>query len=89
MQHSPLWFVYILHCENGAFYTGITKDLSTRINKHLSGQGAKYTRANKPTHLVYVEGGHTKSSALKKEHFIKSIPRHEKQYLCRFINIAI
>ena len=42
------WFVYLLECENGKIYTGITTDVTRRFDEHLKGTGAKFTRANLP-----------------------------------------
>ena len=41
------YWVYILNCENGAFYTGYTTDLIRRYHEHLEGS-SKYTRSFKP-----------------------------------------
>ncbi len=48
------WFVYIILCENGRLYTGITKNVQKRFDTHKSGKGAKYTKANKPLKVVCV-----------------------------------
>ena len=42
------WFLYLLECNNGAYYAGITNDLQARFETHLAGKGARYTRANPP-----------------------------------------
>lgn len=41
-------WLYVLECEGGSLYTGVSKDVEGRFRKHLSGKGAKYTRANRP-----------------------------------------
>jgi putative endonuclease len=46
---------YILECCDGSFYVGSTKDLSLRFSKHISGNGANYTRERLPIKLVYIE----------------------------------
>ena len=38
------WCVYILECQDGSFYTGITNDLEKRMNTHKSGKGSKYVK---------------------------------------------
>ena len=40
----PEWFVYMVRCQNGAIYTGITNNLSKRIDKHNLGKGSKSCR---------------------------------------------
>lgn len=72
------WFVYILECRDGSFYTGITNDLDARIAAHESGQGAKYTRGRGPLVLRYSEEFETRSEALKREYAIKRMGRGEK-----------
>ena len=75
------WTVYILECKNGAFYTGITKDLKKRLAQHNAGTGAKYTRANGPCRLVYEKKGFTESIAKKEEARIKKLSRKQKEAL--------
>ena len=77
------WQVYIILCTNDSLYTGITTDIERRLSQHLSQRGAKYFRGHKPKRLVYLEGGHTRSSASKKEAAIKKLPRIDK---CRLIS---
>jgi len=74
----PKYFVYILRCEGGTLYTGIARDVQKRFREHRSGSGAKYTRAHEPTRIVYTEAKNSRSSALKREHQIKSWRRSKK-----------
>jgi putative endonuclease len=71
-------FVYILKCSDDTLYTGWTKDLNKRLNKHNEGQGAKYTRGRLPVTLVYYEVYETKEEALKREIKIKKMSRAAK-----------
>ena len=36
------WTVYIIKCGDGTYYTGISNDVSRRLEEHRSGKGAKY-----------------------------------------------
>jgi putative endonuclease len=54
MSSQP-WFVYLLGCRSGRIYTGVTPDLVARISKHESGNGAMFTRLNRPELLARVE----------------------------------
>jgi len=72
------WFIYILECKDKTLYTGMTNDIESRIAKHASKKGAKYTRSKGVGHVVYSEKFKTKSEALKRESEIKSWPRKEK-----------
>jgi putative endonuclease len=75
------WLVYILECRDGTLYTGVTKDLPRRLAAHQRGIASKYTRARLPVRLVFREARHTRSSALRREAFIKTLTRREKLVL--------
>ncbi len=68
----------ILSSDN-SIYTGITTDIKRRWQQHSSGiQGAKFFRGRKPKSLLYLETGHTKSSALRREVAIKKMSKQQK-----------
>ena len=48
-----MYYTYLLLTEKGSFYCGYTDNIEKRFQKHLSGKGAKYTRANKPVKIAY------------------------------------
>ena len=73
-----IWYVYILLCNDGTLYTGITKELSKRIDKHNKGQGAKYTKPRQPVKLLYSEPAIDRSSASRRERNIKMLSRSAK-----------
>ena len=75
------WTVYILRCADGSLYTGIAKDLQTRIKQHNSGKGAAYTRTRLPVEALYRQEGFTRSKALIREAQIKFLPRSKKEEL--------
>ncbi len=75
------WQVYIILCTDNSLYTGITIDVVRRFSQHADRQGAKYFRGRRPKQLVYVETGHDRSSASKRESVIKKLPRLEKMQL--------
>ena len=77
-KKSVYWFLYILECCDNTFYTGITNDLQRRLDKHHDGSASRYTRSRRPVKLIYHERCRNKSSALKKEHAVKSLTRMEK-----------
>ena len=72
------WTLYILRCGDGSLYTGITTDLEKRLEKHRSGNGAKYTRGRGPLELVYRETCTDHSAALRRELAVKGMTRQEK-----------
>lgn len=73
-----MWFVYILLCEGGSLYTGISNNPQQRFLDHKNGKGGKYTRLHKPIKIVYLEQLSSKSEALKRELQIKSWTRTKK-----------
>ncbi len=73
------FYVYILRCADGTFYTGYTNDIHKRIDAHNAGKGAKYTRSRRPCKLVWAEAAETKSLAMKREYAIKQLTRKQKQ----------
>ena len=77
----PAWIVYILECAGGTLYTGITNNLSRRINAHENGKGAKYTKGRGPFQLIHTETYTSRSDALKREAQIKSLGRQAKLQL--------
>ena len=70
--------VYIVKCNDGTLYTGISNNVDNRVTKHNSGKGAKYTKTRLPVQLVYTKVIGTKSDALKEEYRIKQLSRLEK-----------
>ena len=75
------WFVYIVECADGTFYTGITNDLERRVGEHNAGTGARYTRSRRPVVLRYSEPQPDRSHASAREHRIKALSRAGKQEL--------
>lgn len=75
------WFVYIVECADGTFYTGITTDLERRVDEHNAGTGARYTRSRGPVALCYTELQPDRSSASSREYRIKALSRRAKQTL--------
>jgi len=72
------FFVYILQCLDGTYYTGYTKDLDERTRQHANGKGAKYTRSHKPDRVAYVEVFESRSTAMKREKEIKKLGHQGK-----------
>ena len=75
------FYVYILLCMDGSFYTGYTNDLQERTRQHENGKGAKYTKSHRPQKVAYVEVFGSRSSAMKREKAIKKLSHQQKQDL--------
>jgi len=78
-----MWQVYILQCQNGALYTGVTNDLKRRVDAHRKGSGSKYTRSFGVKKIMYIEKQNSQSQALKRETEIKKLSRPNKLKLIR------
>lgn len=77
------WFVYIVRCADGTFYTGVTTDVPRRVAEHNASKAAKYTRARQPVTLVYYEASSSRQSATTREAAIKKLPRKKKLLLIK------
>ena len=80
MRIDRCYWLYMLECENGSFYTGYTKNLAIRYYQHKSGkQSARYTRCFKPVKIAQCwRLFDTIGIALKVERFIKKQDRKTK-----------
>ena len=72
------WCVYILECQDGSFYTGVTNDVDARMNAHAEGKGSKYVHKKGFKKLLRAKLCKDKSDACKWEYAIKKLPRKEK-----------
>ena len=83
------WLVYMIRCDDDSLYTGITTDIGRRWREHggaAAGRmpsGAKFFGGRRPRQLVYIESGHDRSSASRRELAIKRLARAAKLRLLR------
>jgi putative endonuclease len=75
------WKVYILLTSDHKLYTGITNNMVRRWRQHSAKKGAKFFYGRKPLTLCYLEDGHNRSSASKREYQIKALKRNQKWQL--------
>ncbi|MBD3231395.1 GIY-YIG nuclease family protein [Candidatus Dependentiae bacterium] len=75
------FFVYILKCNDGSYYTGHTDDLERRISEHKIGLYCKYTSKRRPIKLVFYQTFETRDSAFVVERKIKNWSRRKKEAL--------
>jgi putative endonuclease len=75
------WQVYMVLCTDNSLYTGITTEVQRRFRQHRTGRGAKYFRCREPLAVVYLECGHSRSTAGKREAAIKALTHAEKALL--------
>lgn len=77
-----MYFVYILKCADGTFYTGSTNNLEKRLHAHNHAKsGAHYTKIRRPVVMVYSEKCETYADARAREAEIKRMSKKEKETL--------
>jgi predicted GIY-YIG superfamily endonuclease len=75
------FFVYVLHCSDGTFYTGHTDDLNKRLYEHQTKINSCYTSSRLPINLIYYETFGSRDEAIAAEQQIKGWSRAKKQAL--------
>jgi putative endonuclease len=74
------YFVYILLCNDGSYYTGVTNDLERRLYEHENGIDVKsYTFKRKPLKLVFHEMFVDVNQAIAFEKQVKGWNRAKKE----------
>jgi predicted GIY-YIG superfamily endonuclease len=77
------FWVYILLCSDGSYYTGHTDDLEKRLAMHSSGEVKGYTAKRLPVKLVFSEELSSRVDALIAERRIKGWSRKKKEALIK------
>jgi len=72
------WYLYLLECQNGRLYCGITTDLAARFYKHQRGKGGMFTRLNPPRRMVAATVFENRAEASKAEYEMKQLSVAEK-----------
>ena len=77
------YYIYIVRCEDGSFYTGITTNPHRRMREHVLclPQGAKYTKSHPVAALCALWSAESKGLALRLEAAIKHLPAEKKRRL--------
>jgi len=75
------FFVYILLCSDGSFYTGHTDDLEKRMAEHNTQYYDCYTSKRLPVYLVYYAAFGARDEAIAAERQIKGWNHTKKQAL--------
>ena len=78
------FWVYILRCADGSYYTGHTDNLEKRIAKHNTGAiSSCYTFKRRPLTLAFTQDFQTREEALASEQQIKGWSRKKKEAMMR------
>ena len=73
------YYLYIVQCADGSYYTGSTSDLERRLKLHNSGNGSKYVRGKLPVRLVYAKAYRSYLNVLRAERNMKKLTRRQKE----------
>ena len=74
------FYVYLLQCADGSYYTGQTDNLEARLQQHEAGQ-IGYTATRKPVALMWQGEFETREGAIAFEQRIKGWSRAKKEAL--------
>jgi len=78
-----MWYLYLVRCNDGSLYTGISTDVARRIEAHSSNRGARRLRGRGPLELVYSYPLGDRSKAQRVEYRVKRLSRGAKERLVR------
>jgi len=78
MKKEKNWYVYILLCCDGSFYTGVTNNIDKRMKAHKEGKGSKYVRSRGFKELLKTKLCKDKPHAYKYEYEIKQLSKNKK-----------
>ncbi len=68
-----MYFAYILKSrKDNKHYYGSTSNLEARLKTHNSGK-VRYTKGHRPYEIIYHEEFNSRSEAMKRERFFKTI----------------
>ena len=78
------YYVYLLRCEGGSLYTGITTDVARRLREHREGTyKSKYTRTHRGVAMEAVWEVSDRSTALRLEYRIKRLTKEQKETVAK------
>ena len=75
------FYVYILRCSDGSYYTGHTETPGARLAAHQTGDFEGYTHSRRPVTLVFTQEFPTREEALASERRVKGWSRAKKEAL--------
>lgn len=81
-MNNQFFYVYILKCSDGTYYTGMSTNLEQRLSDHQAGVDSRaYTYQRQPVTLVWADHFPTRVEALDAEHQIKGWSKAKKEAL--------
>ena len=82
-KRTGRFYVYILECSDGTYYTGFTPHIRKRVLLHNKGRGAKYTRDRRPVRLLWHKAFRYFKTAFLEEKRIKRLTRKQTELLIK------
>jgi len=74
------FYVYILKCADGSYYTGVTNDIELRFKQHNAGiDPTSYTYSRRPVELVFMNEFKYIDQAIAFEKQVKGWSRKKKE----------
>ena len=79
------WYLYLLRCHDGSFYTGISTDVARRFAQHQreGSAGSKHLKGRGPLTIVFQMNLGSKGLALKVERKVKKLSKAKKEELIK------
>ena len=78
LEAPQAWFLYVLRCNDGSLYAGISVDVDKRLRRHQAGSGAAYTSARRPVQLLASWRYRDEGGARRAEAAFKRLNRADK-----------
>jgi putative endonuclease len=84
MKLAHNYYVYIVRCSDGLYYTGVTNNLNRRLIEHNEGCNIHcFTFSRRPVMLQYHEHFVNIQNAIRREKQLKGWSRQKKEALFR------
>jgi putative endonuclease len=78
-----MFWVYILRCSDGSYYTGHTDNIEHRMAQYQVGECTGYTSSRLPVEFIWSQETVTREEALSAEQKIKGCGRKKKEDMMR------
>ncbi|MEK7325331.1 MAG: GIY-YIG nuclease family protein [Chloroflexota bacterium] len=79
-----MFYVYILKCSDGSYYTGMAENLEYRLAQHQAGTFEDgYTASRRPVEMMWSAQFASHDDAFRRERQIKGWSRAKKEALIR------
>lgn len=86
-----MYYTYMIRCNDGSLYTGITTEPERRQAEHCSGgeKAARYTRTHKAGKIEALWSSENRSTASRLEYCIKRLRKEQKEKLVQTGDLSV